>query len=45
MGKQAHEVIPIKFSHQNENLEGQIMNVLVGTMFIAFFYSIYKNRN
>lgn len=45
MGKQAHEVIPIKFSSKDENLEGTIMNVLIGAMFLAFFFHIYKSRN
>ena len=46
MGKQQNEVVPIKFSsHDSQTLNGTMMNVLVGAMFVAFFFQIYKNRN
>jgi ATP-dependent Zn protease len=45
MGKQPSEVIPIKFSGQENNTNGTVMNVAVGAMFLFFFYSIFKGRN
>jgi len=46
MGKQPNDFIPVKYTnHGDENLSATVMNVLIGAMFLAFFYSIYKNRN
>jgi riboflavin transporter FmnP len=46
MGKQPNEFIPVKYTNNNgETAGGTLMNIVVGTMFLAFFYSIYKNRN
>jgi AFG3 family protein len=46
MGKQQNEVVPIKFSsHDTQDLNATMMNVLVGAMFVAFFFQIYKSRN
>ena len=46
MGKQPNEFIPVKYDKNgDENLPLSMMNILIGAMFCAFFYSIYKNRN
>jgi len=46
MGKQPHEFVPVKYTNQDEgSLSANLMNVAIGAMFCAFFYSIYKGRN
>lgn len=46
MGKQPHEFIPIKYSNQGEDSFGNMaFNLMIGSLFLLFFYSIYKNRN
>jgi hypothetical protein len=46
MGKQPNEFIPVKYTNQGEDsLSANLMNVAIGAMFVAFFYSIYKGRN
>ena len=46
MGKQPDEFIPVKYSNNTgESLNNTMMNILIGTMFITFFYSMYKGRN
>ena len=46
MGKQPNEFIPVKYDkHGDDNLPMSMMNIMIGAMFCAFFYSIYKNRN
>jgi AFG3 family protein len=46
MGKQPNEFIPVKYTNQDENsVSANLMNVAIGAMFVAFFYSIYKGRN
>ena len=45
MGKQPNEFIPVKYSNQSEDAFGNIMiNLMVGGLFLLFFYQIYKNR-
>jgi len=39
MGKQPHDFIPVKYTNSSEdNVFGSIMNVMIGALFIAFFY-------
>ena len=46
MGKNPNEFIPVKYDkHGDDNLPLSMMNIFIGAMFCAFFYSIYKNRN
>ena len=46
MGRQPTEFVPIKYNNQsNEAVGSTMMNVLVGSLFLLFFYQIYKNRN
>jgi hypothetical protein len=46
MGKQPHEFIPVKIKSEGDNdLKSNLMNLAIGTMFVAFFYQIYKGRN
>jgi len=39
MGKSEEQFVPAKFTNQDsaDNLNSQIMNILIGAMFLAFF--------
>lgn len=46
MGRQPHEFVPVKYNNQSEEQMGNLMmNLLVGSLFLLFFYQIYRNRN
>jgi hypothetical protein len=45
MGRQPNEFIPVKYSNQSEDsMSNVLLNVMVGSLFLLFFYQIYKNR-
>ena len=46
MGKQPHEFVPVKYTNSTEGDAGaNAINMVIGAMFLAFFYQIYKGRN
>jgi ATP-dependent Zn protease len=46
MGRQPHEFIPVKYTNQSEEQFGNLLiNVLIGSLFLLFFYQLLKNRN
>jgi hypothetical protein len=46
MGRQPNEFIPVKYNNQGEEqMSNLMMNLLVGSLFVLFFYQIYRNRN
>lgn len=46
MGRQPHEFVPVKYTNHSEEQMGNFMfKLLVGGLFLAFFYQIYKGRN
>ena len=39
MGRQPNEFIPVKYTNQSEeNMSNLFLNVLIGSMFLVFFY-------
>ena len=46
MGRQPHEFVPVKYTNQSEEQVTNVMfKILVGGLFLMFFYQIYKSRN
>lgn len=46
MGRQPSEFVAIKYNNQSsEQVSNTVMNLLIGSLFLLFFYQIYKNRN
>lgn len=46
MGRQPNEFIPVKYTNQSvEQYSNVLLNVLVGSMFLLFFYQVFKNKN
>lgn len=44
MGRNPAEFIPVKYTNQSEEGMGTfMMNMLVGSLFVLFFYQIYKS--
>jgi hypothetical protein len=44
MGRNPAEFIPVKYTNQSEESAGTfMMNMLVGGLFVLFFYQIYKS--
>lgn len=44
MGRSPQEFIPVKYTNQSEEGMGNfMMNMLVGSLFVLFFYQIYKS--
>lgn len=45
MGRQPNEFIPVKYKNQSEESASNIMlNLMIGGLFVAFLYQIYKQR-
>ena len=45
MGRQPNEFIPVKYKNQSEEaFTNTLLNLMIGGLFIAFLYQIYKNR-
>ena len=45
MGRQPEHFIPVKYANQSEQNMGNIaFNVLIGGMFLLFFYQVYKGK-
>jgi len=45
MGKQPNEFIPVKYTNQGEEQYSNILlNVMIGSMLLLFFYQIYKGK-
>jgi hypothetical protein len=43
MGRNPAEFIPVKYTNQSEESAGTfMMNMLIGILFVSFFYQIYK---
>lgn len=43
MGRNPSEFIPVKYTNQSEEGMGTfMMNMLIGSLFVLFFYQIYK---
>jgi hypothetical protein len=43
MGRNPAEFIPVKYTNQSEEAAGTfMMNMLIGSLFVLFFYQIYK---
>lgn len=46
MGRQPNEFIPVKYTNQSEEqFSNIIFNVLIGSLFLLFFYQVLRNRN
>jgi len=46
MGRQPNEFVPVKYTNQSEEQVTNVMfKILVGGLFLMFFYQIYKSRN
>jgi AFG3 family protein len=46
MGKQPNDFIPVKYTNTgSEQMGATLANIFIGAMFLAFFLSIFKNRN
>ena len=46
MGRQPHEFVPVKYTNQGEEqVTNMLFKILVGGLFLMFFYQIYKSRN
>ena len=46
MGKTPQEFVPVKYTNQSEDsVSNVVLNMAIGSLFILFFYQIYKNRH